>query len=552
MYTLSGIVASSGIAVAKSLIIASNKGQNQHEDLFAYDVDLERDRYIKKTLLFSTKLLQIGNPAKDSLRDLIGAAAGFLNSADNKKEILDLINSGCSASIAAKTVLLENLDSFIHKNNDLKADREELTNLMNEFVHTLEHSSTDAVSLPNLTHDVILITKNLTPAQLLSMDTKFIKGLILEGGRDSSHLSVVLRELNIPSLFAVFDATTIKNDIEILIDGNSGLAVVEPSEEIKESLLSRQDPFSDQINDESLLNITVSCAVGAINQSQEKNITQYAQHGLGLLRSEFLFLSSKTEPSEDEMTQTFYKIFTKIKLNAPITARTFDFADDKKPLFNVHLDESGPLQGYGGCVGTELLKKEIRALLRASQGRKITIVFPLITRISEKDYLISLAKECVKELDLMNTPHGTMAISFMIETPAAVLLAPEIAKEGDMMIIGTSSLAEYASAPCPPDSAFTPVLAKMIVMAAKAAFEANATLGIAGRFASRTELLPLFYRLGVTYLVAGSYNINKLKAVIERINLEKELKPSFNEELYCKIMSIYKGSELACLINTLN
>ena len=183
MYTLSGIVASTGIAVAKSLIISSNKDQNQHEDLFAYDVDLERDRYIKKTLLFSTKLLQIGNPAKDSLRDLIGAAAGFLNSADNKKEILELISSGCSASIAAKTVLLENLDSFIHKNNDLKTDREELTNLMNEFVHTLEHSSSDAVSLPKLTHDVILITKNLTPAQLLSLDTKFIKGLILEGGR---------------------------------------------------------------------------------------------------------------------------------------------------------------------------------------------------------------------------------------------------------------------------------------------------------------------------------------------------------------------------------
>lgn len=140
----------------------------------------------------------------------------------------------------------------------------------------------------------------------------------------------------------------------------------------------------------------------------------------------------------------------------------------------------------------------------------------------------------------------------MIETSAAVLLAPAFASEGSMMLLGTSSLAEYASAPCPADTAFTPVLAKMTVIAAKAAYEAGAVLGIAGRFASRPELLPFFYKLGVTYLVTGAYNIQKLKGVVERLNLEHDIKPQFDIELYNKVMTTYTGSDLTDIINSLN
>ncbi len=548
MYTLSGVSVGAGIAVAPALVIARQKSEYSKEELFTFDSESEIDRYIKKSSQFAQKLRQIVNPAKDTVRDLLGAAAGFITSDDNKREVIDLINQGCSSCMAARTVLLGNLDAFYKHNNDLKADKEELTSLMNEFIHTLEHAHGDEVELPTLTKDVILITTNISPAQLLSLNTKCIKGVILEGGHDSGHLGVVLRELSIPAVFGVFDATTIKNGTTVLVDGNSSVVIVEPSDDIKESLLTMQDLYQDQINDESLLNLTIACAVGAISKGSNEQIKN---HGLGLLRSEFLFLSSSYEPSEDEMTDCFYKIISPIKKGAPITARTFDFADDKKPLFNIRLDDSGPLKGYGAYVGTNLLKKEIRALLRASKGRTITIVFPLVTKISEKDYLLNLANDSLNELDSEKVAHGNMEISFMIETPAAVLLAPAIAKEGSMMIIGTSSLAEYASAPCPPDKTFTPVLAKMIVMAAKAAFESGATLGVAGRFASRPELIPFFYRMGVTYLVTGAYNIDRIKAVVERLNLEEDIQPAFDKDLYNKIMTTYSGSELTDIINSL-
>lgn len=546
MYTLSGLAVSAGITLGQALVIAKAKTEYTHEELFSYDPDAEEQRFLKKTAQFSQKLHQIVNPDRDSVRDLLGAASGYLCSAENKNEIIELIKKGCSASMAAKTVLLGNLQNFKHSDDALEENKKALEDLIFEFIHTLEHSVNEEDQLPDISSEVVLIAKDLTPAQFLSLNTSNIKGVILEGGRDSGHLGVVLRELEIPAIYGVFGATSIKNGTNILIDGNASILVVDPPEDTAYGMMSRQDLAQDQLNDESLLNITIASAVGAIGQNTTSN-RHLQKHGLGLLRSEFLFLSSLTEPTEEEMLEQFARIFDPISKDSPITARTFDFADDKKPLFNLHLDESGPLKGYGAYVGTSLLKKEIRALLRATAGKKLTIVFPLVTKISEKDYLIDLAHTCQKELTDEGEKIGQLQLSFMIETPAAVLLAPAIVKGGrdcSMMIIGTSSLAEYASAPCPADRAFTPVLAKMIVMAAKAAYDAGVTLGMAGRFASRPELIPFFFKLGVTYLVAGSYNIEKLRNVIERLNLEKDITPQFDMELYNKVMNCYTGSEL--------
>ena len=550
MYTLSGVSAGTGIGAAPALTIAKQKTNFVTDEIFAYDVEAEIDIFTKKAHRFSQKLLQIINPAKDSVRDLLGAAAGFITSQDNRDEIITLIKNGCSACMAAKSVLIDNLDNFYKKDSESKADKEELTSLINEFIHTLEHSKNDEIELPELTENAVLIARTISPAQLLSLETRFVKGVVLEEGRDSGHLSVVLRELNIPAVFGVFDATNIKTGTHIIVDSNTAVVIVEPPEDMIVSMLNKQASQSIQINDESLLNITVGAAVGAINQNDD--VETLTSHGLGLLRSEFLFLSSNTEPTEYEMASKFQAIFSKIKPNQPLSARTFDFADDKKPLFTVRTDDTGPLKGYGACVGTELLKKEIRAMLRASVGQKITIIFPLITRISEKDYLYKIANDSLNELQENNIPHGDMDISFMIETPAAVLLASAFATHSSMMLLGTSSLAEYASAPCPPDKSFTPVLAKMIAMTAKAAHEAKVSLGVAGRFAARTELLPFFYKMGVSYLVTGTYNIQKVKDVIERLNLEHDVKPQFEQSLYDRIMSTYTGSELTEIINSLN
>lgn len=550
MYTLSGISAGYGIGIGSALTVSKIHESSNNEDYLNDDTELEIEKFNKKVSRFSQKLLQIVNPASDTVRDLLGATAGYLTASENKSKVIELITKGYSAHRASTKIYLNNLVQYFTDNYDNDNDKEEIKALINEFIRTLDNRKDSDYAIPVLTKDVILIDKTISPAQLLSLETKHLKGLILEEGRDSGHLSIVLRELGIPAVFGVFDATSIKSGSTIIVDSNAATVIVDPHDDIVKSLGSFDDPNFAKINDDSLLNITISAAVGAILPNDDYSIL--TQHGLGLLRSEFLFLSSQTEPTEYEMTKAFYAIFSKTKDHAPLAARTFDFADDKKPLFNVTTDESGPLKDYGALVGTNLLKKELRAMLKASSGKQINIIFPLITRISEKDYLHHLAKECLNELSEEGLSHGTMKVSFMVETPAAVLLAPAFAKDTYMMLLGSSSLAEYASAPCPADRAFTPVLAKMIAMAAKAASEAHVTLGIAGKFASRTELLPFYFNLGVSYLVTGTYNIIKVKEAVENLNLKQDIRPKFNQELYDKIMQIYTGDELTTIISRLS
>ncbi len=419
MYTLSGVSIAAGVGFAPAVSVSRPGNFNQEVNIYALDPQEEIDKFQKKSTEFANRLRQIVNPGQDRVRDLFGAAAGYLTDKSNKHDIIDLINQGCSAVTASKSVLLGKLSNFNHsKDPELLNDNKELSSLLLEFINTLHNRDDSTVVLPNLKENAIIVAENLSPALFLSLDIEKVQAVILEFGRDSGHLGVVLRELGIPAIFGVQGATSIENGTKLLVDGNNGVLVVDPEENTAQAMLEKQDLFNDEANDDSLINVTIAGAVGAIRQLNGNSL--YTTHGLGLLRSEFLFLGYDHEPTEEEMTKAFLKLFNPISKTAPITARTFDFADDKKPLFRVHLDDQGPLKGYGAEVGSRLLKKEIRALLLASKGRNIKIIFPLITRLNETIYLKNLAIECCHELDELGKEHGTYEIGFMSETLQSV------------------------------------------------------------------------------------------------------------------------------------
>lgn len=551
MYTLTGVSIAAGVGFAPAVSVSKPGNFNHEVNIYALDPQEEIDKFQKKSTEFANRLRQIVNPGQDRIRDLFGAAAGYLTDKNNKHDIIELINQGCSAITASRSVLLGKLAKFNHsKDPELLNDNKELSSLLLEFINTLHNRDDSTVILPNLKENAVIVAENLSPALFLSLDIEKVKAVVLEFGRDSGHLGVVLRELGIPAIFGVQGATSIENGTKLLVDGNNGVLIVDPEESTAQAMLERQDFFNDESNDDSLINVTIAGAVGAIRQINGNSL--YTTHGLGLLRSEFLFLGYDHEPTEEEMTKAFFKLFAPISKTAPITARTFDFADDKKPLFRIHLDDQGPLKGYGAEVGSRLLKKEIRALLLSSTGRNIKIIFPLITRLSEAVYLKNLAAECCQELDTLGKEHGSYEIGFMSETPSSVLCAQGFSVDCSLIIIGTSSLAEYASAPRPADKAFTPALAKMIVMAAKAAHELHIPVGVAGRYAPRVELLKFFYKLGVIYYAVDGYQISRMRNAVEQLNIDSQCEPAFDINLYNEVMNIFTGKELSALINRLN
>lgn len=553
MYTIYGVPASSGISAGHARVLTRSADNPALERPWSLDPEAEISFFHRTLRLFSERLRQTANPSLDQQRDLYGATAGYLTSKDNVAAVIEYIRSGDTAAMAARLVYIQGLKRFrfVTSADDPSSTQElrALELLLREFVQALFMRGITITDMPTLTEDTVIVAKALTPAQLLSLDTRFVKGVILEQGRAFGHLATALRELSIPSVFGAVGAGEISNGSQLLIDGNAGCVTVDASFETCEAAIARQGFFNDPADDDSILPLTVSCSVGA-SQSRRIN-SSYTNYGLGLLRSEFLFLSWDHEPEEQEMLERFSAIIRPIRPGFPVTARTFDFAGDKKPMFKLHTDNHGPLRGYGACVSSILLKKQLRALMQADPSKKIRIVFPLVTRLSEALYLKKLASDCHTELENEHKSHSDYELALMIETPAAVLSAEAFAGEFSMFIIGTSSLAEYACAPRPDDSSFTPPLAKLIVTAAKAAYNSGIPIGVAGRFAGRAELMAFFWHIGVSYVSVDCYEIASLRTAVERLDLGSK-KPFFDKTLYDKVMNIFRGQEISALINNLN
>ena len=567
MYTMSGVTVSDGVSEGVAYVLSDGSEAHSVDVVATFSASDECLKYRRASRDFAAKLNNAANgTVPDKVRDLFGAVASYITNNANINEIDALIYDGNSALDAAKSVLLPKIArfseaaSFDDEDNEHKSlqDQEddwemqvssnELRSLMRDFIGTISASPSANDDVPKLNRPSVIIANDLSPARFLALRTDMVRAVVLEGGQASGHLGTVLRDLCIPAVYEVKGALTIKNGEDLLVDATRGTVLVSPPQEAARSLIEQQDYYTAQENDvviEDNPAVTVAGSLGAIGEVD--HMARCINHGLGLLRSEFLFLSYHHRPTVDEMVATFSAIFNRVPKKAPLTARTFDFAGDKQPLFSVELDESGALRKYGAKVGSKLIKDEIKAMLLASVGREIYIVFPLITRIGEARSLRGLIDEAVAELKAENKPIGNPHPALMIETPAAVLSARAFAAFGEMFVIGTSSLSEYAAAPRPPEEYFTPALAKMIAIACKAARDEGVKVGMAGRFARRTELLPLFLSLGVSYITTDATSLQSVRKELQKLT-DNGVTPVFKDEVYAQVMEASSARELHDLI----
>lgn len=570
MYTMSGITVSEGVSAGRAFLMLSQTVESASAAPQSFSASDESLKYRRASREFASKLNNaMSGTVPDKVRDLFGAVSSYITNNANIQAIDELIYSGQSAIEAAKAVLLPKIARFSHGDDANKepvtevtlenpatgADdpemlvvASELSSLMRDFIATINSvEEISEQSTPRLNEPSVIIAADLTPARFLSLHTELVRAVILEGGQASGHLGTVLRDLCIPAIYGVKGALTIRNGERILVDANHGSILVEPPLDTAEALIAQQDLFSTDEDDpsDSDLGITVAGSMGAIGDMDR--MARDLVHGLGLLRSEFLFLNYHHEPSIEEMVNTFASVFSTVPQSATLTARTFDFAGDKKPLFTLDMDQSGPLVSYGAQVSSALLRKELRALLLAAVGREINIVFPLITRISEAKALTSMLAKVKEELQAEQIPFGKAHVAIMIETPAAVLSAKAFASFGELFLIGTSSLAEYASAPRAPEDYFTPALAKMIAIACKGAHDVGVQVGIAGRFAMRTELLPFFLSLGVSYITTDATSIIKVRKELQHV-VDQGYSPHFDIKLFDNLMDIASSEDLQRLL----
>ena len=406
------------------------------------------------------------------------------------------------------------------------------------------------VDLSNLKPNTIIVATELTTSETAKLDFKNISGIITEIGGENSHTSIMARTHAIPAITGIENATSIfKNDDNVAIDGTLGEIYVNPTEEEKQKLLNlRKQLEEEKLELEKYKNEETKTIDGTkvklyanigILKDVEVAIEKTAE-GIGLFRSEFLYMDSDTMPTEESQFEV-YKNVAEMMQDKEVIIRTLDIGGDKELKYLKLEKEANPFLGLRAirlCLDNlPLFKTQLRAILRASAFGKVEIMFPMISSMEELRKAKKVLEECKKELDNENIEYNkNIKVGIMVEIPSAALIADKLAKECDFFSIGTNDLIQYTVAVERGNekisklyTKFHPSVIKLIKMAIDGAHSANIICGMCGGAAGDLFYIPLLIGLGLDEF---SMNSNSLLNARKRINnLDKSECVKLSEEI---------------------
>lgn len=385
----------------------------------------------------------------------------------------------------------------------------------------------------------IVAADDLAPSETVQLDKALILGFITAGGSANSHTAILARTMGIPAIISAGDA--LQPEMEgkyAIIDGQTGEAVIEPDDAERERLLKKQakekalKELLDQLKGKPNVtkdgrNVMVYCNIGS--PADIDAVLQNDGGGIGLFRSEFLYLQGSDYPTEDEQFEA-YKTVAERMGGRRVIIRTLDIGADKQADY-FHLDkEENPAMGLRAiriCLTRpEVFRTQLRALYRASAYGKIAIMFPMITSVWEVQEIKRICRNIRAELAKEGVPMADkVELGIMIETPAAVMMSAELAREVDFFSVGTNDLTQYALAVDRQGvgldrffDAHHPAVLRMLRMAAENAHKAGIWIGICGELGADAELIETFLSMGIDELSVSPSAVLPLRSAIRSID----------------------------------
>ena len=388
---------------------------------------------------------------------------------------------------------------------------------------------------------VILMAEDLAPSETVQMDKSKLLAFVTKSGSSNSHTAILARTMNIPAVINTdLDPDEVFDGKMAVVDGFSGNVYIDPDKKLLDEMRKRQN---EELEKKALLqeqkgkeNVTldgrkVNVYANIGNVSDVANVLANDASGIGLFRSEFLYLEKEDYPTENEQFSV-YKTVLENMAGRKVIIRTMDIGADKQIGYFGLEKEDNPAMGYRAiriCLDRkDLFKTQLRALYRASAFGNLSIMFPMIISVDEVRKIKAAVDEVKQELDREEIDYGSVELGIMIETPASVMISDLLAKEVDFFSIGTNDLTQYTLAIDRQNpkldkiyDAHHPAILRMIQMVADNAHKNGIWMGICGELGADLTLTETFLRMGVDELSVSPTFVLGLRKKIRETDLSK-------------------------------
>jgi phosphocarrier protein FPr len=532
---LVGASASSGLAVGK---VFQLRRQEIAVTEAGAGVDLERRQLESALATAHAQLAALRaqlHAKRDAAKAAIFAAHEELLADPDLLEIAEsAIAKGKSAAFAWKKAFSTHAERLASMKNQLLAQRaNDLRDVGLRVIAILTGASLEKREYPP---NSVLIAEDLTPSDIATLDRTRVMGFCTTRGGATSHVAIIARSMGLPALAGIEPAALdVANGTLVILDGKAGTLRLNASDEevarIRQaqarSEQRRKDDLAHALEPATTLDgtrIEVVANIGGLEEATE--IAGLGGEGVGLLRSEFLFMERADAPTEEEQFERYKAIAQAVGRENPLIIRTLDVGGDKPLAYLPIPKEDNPFLGERGVrVGLdrpEILRTQLRAILRAGAFGRVRIMFPMIARLSELSEVKAMLAEEAASLSVPTVPTG-----IMVEVPAAAVMAAQFAREADFFSIGTNDLTQYTLAMdrghpklAPYVDGLNPAVLRLIAHTVKGAEPLGKPVAVCGGIASDPAAVPILIGLGVTELSVSLPAIPAVKAQIRALRMD--------------------------------